>query len=57
MAELDLSSIWSWTLPLWGLFLVTVFMGSLLTETSVLEAIPASASAKTIATGGSRRKH
>jgi len=45
--ELDFSSLWSWTLPLWGLFLIVLFLGGVLSESVVLQGI-----AKT---GGARR--
>jgi hypothetical protein len=30
--ELDISSIWSWTLPLWGLIVIILFLVGVLTE-------------------------
>jgi hypothetical protein len=30
--ELDFSSLWSWTLPLWGLAVLILFLGGALTE-------------------------
>ena len=38
--DLDISSLWSWTIPLWGLFILVLFLGGILTETTVLEALP-----------------
>lgn len=38
--DLDISSLWSWTLPLWGLFLIVLFLGGVLGDDAVLEAIP-----------------
>ena len=38
--DLDLSSLWSWTVPLWGLFLVVMFLGGVLMETTVLQGLP-----------------
>lgn len=29
--ELDIGSLWTWTLPLWGLFLLVFFLGGVLT--------------------------
>ena len=29
--DLDLSSVWMWTLPLWGLFLLVFYLGAVLT--------------------------
>jgi len=48
--ELDLSSLWSWTIPLWSLFLIVAFLGGVLTTPVVLIGIgsaPAPASAST----------
>jgi hypothetical protein len=39
MAELDLSALWSWTIPLWGLFVLALFLGGVLLAPQVLEAI------------------
>jgi hypothetical protein len=44
--DLDISSLWSWTLPLWGLFVIVLFLGGVLQEPVVLS-VPA-------ARGGSR---
>jgi hypothetical protein len=30
--EIDFSSVWSWTLPLWGLAVLILFLGGALTE-------------------------
>ena len=30
--DLDISSLWSWTLPLWGLFVIVLFLGGVLRE-------------------------
>jgi hypothetical protein len=38
--DLDLSSLWSWTIPLWGLFVLVLFLGGVLTQETVLEGIP-----------------
>ena len=37
--DLDLSALWSWTVPLWGLFLIVLFLGGVLTQDTVLESI------------------
>ena len=49
--DLDFSSLWSWTLPLWGLFLIVFFLGGVLTESVVLQGL-----APTAARGGARSK-
>uniref|UniRef100_A0A6C0DBV4 Uncharacterized protein n=1 Tax=viral metagenome TaxID=1070528 RepID=A0A6C0DBV4_9ZZZZ len=40
MTELDFSSLWSWTIPLWSLFLIVLFLAGLLGKTVTLRAIP-----------------
>ena len=42
--ELDFSSLWSWTLPLWGLVVIIFYLGGVLTETIVVQRIPVSTS-------------
>lgn len=37
--DLDFSSLWSWTLPLWGLFIIVFFLGGVLTESVVLQGL------------------
>ena len=49
--DMDFSSLWSWTLPLWGLFLIVLFLGGVLTETVVLQGLMPSGSAMS---GGAR---
>lgn len=34
--DLDISSLWSWTLPLWGLFVIVMFLGGILSESQVI---------------------
>ena len=36
--EIDFSSVWSWTLPLWGLAVLVTFLGAAITEEPVLAA-------------------
>ena len=45
--DLDLSALWSWTIPLWGLFVLVLFLGGVLIAPTVLETMP-------VMTGGSR---
>ena len=37
---MDFSSLWSWTVPLWGLFLIVLFLGGVLSERVVLVGEP-----------------
>jgi hypothetical protein len=50
--EIDFSSVWSWTLPLWGLAVLVAFLGGALTQEAVLKAVAPS----TPHTGGGYRK-
>jgi len=47
--EIDFSSIWSWTLPLWGLFVIVLFLGGILTQETTILAMPG------MVGGGARR--
>jgi hypothetical protein len=38
--DLDFGSIWTWTLPLWGLFLIVLFLAGVLSDTVVLQEVP-----------------
>jgi hypothetical protein len=38
--ELDFSSLWSWTIPLWGLFVLVVFLGGVIADPPTLLAAP-----------------
>jgi hypothetical protein len=37
--DLDFSSLWSWTIPLWGLFLIVLFLGGVLMGPVVIRGI------------------
>jgi hypothetical protein len=55
MTDLDLSSLWSWTVPLWGIFIIVVFLGGVLMKAPVVQS---SVAAVTVAamSGGFRPK-
>jgi hypothetical protein len=53
--ELDLSSLWSWTIPLWSLFLIVAFLGGVLTTPVVLMGIVPTTTATAIKSGGRYR--
>jgi len=38
--ELDFSSVWSWTVPLWGLFVLVLFLGGVIADPPTLLASP-----------------
>lgn len=50
--EIDFSSLWSWTVPLWGLFLLILFLGGVLTQPVVLEGVQ---SVSTVMAGGAKK--
>lgn len=52
--ELDISSLWSWVMPLWGLFLLVLFLGGVLMEKSVLVALPGGSGGAASHIGGAR---
>jgi hypothetical protein len=35
--ELDISSLWSWTVPLWGLFVIVFFLGGVYIQPVVFQ--------------------
>ncbi len=45
--DFDLSALWSWTIPLWGLFILVLFLGGVLLAPAVIAAMP-------VMTGGAR---
>lgn len=51
--DLDLSALWSWTIPLWGLFVLVLFLGGVLVAPTILEGMPTTAAATQ---GGGARK-
>lgn len=53
--ELDISSLWSWTVPLWGLFVIVLFLGGILSESQIIVGNPvAPAPAPAALRGGGR---
>ena len=38
--ELDLGGLWSWTVPLWGLFVLVLFLGGLMRAPITISALP-----------------
>jgi hypothetical protein len=37
--EIDFGSLWTWTLPLWGLFVIILFLGGVIMKPVILEGI------------------
>jgi hypothetical protein len=37
--DLDISSLWSWTLPLWGLVLIILFLGGVVTHPPIMQGL------------------
>lgn len=54
--EIDFSSLWSWTVPLWGLFLLILFLGGVLTQPVVLEGVQSVASVASGMSGGAMKE-
>ena len=57
--EIDFSGLWSWTVPLWSLFLLILFLGGVLLQPTVLKGVEVVASAAAVPVtlgGGSRKK-
>lgn len=54
--DLDLSALWSWTVPLWGLFVLVLFLGGVLVAPTILEGMPAAATTAGPTQGGGARK-
>jgi len=70
--DLDLGGLWSWTVPLWGLFAIVFFLGGVLTSPikiasvgAMLEGIPmptgvpvipGAAAGSSMAGGGKKRR-
>lgn len=48
--DLDFSSVWSWTVPLWGMFVLVLFLGGVLANPPALMGAPVQAG------GGARGK-
>ena len=47
--DLDYTGLWSWTLPLWGLFIFVFFLGGVLTTPTVLQGVQTGGAAVTAA--------
>jgi hypothetical protein len=59
--EIDFSGLWSWTVPLWSLFLLILFLGGVLLQPTVLKGVETVAAVATtvpvtLGGGGSRKK-
>lgn len=48
MADIDFSGLWSWTLPLWALFILVLFLVGVLRAPIILEGILPSAVSATV---------
>jgi hypothetical protein len=38
--DIDFGSLWTWTVPLWGLLVIVFFLVGVINETVVLQALP-----------------
>lgn len=58
--DLDLGGLWSWTVPLWGLFAIVFFLGGVLTSPVKIASVDAMLGSPTDAIpsmgGGARKK-
>lgn len=61
--DLDLGGLWSWTVPLWGLFVIVFFLGGVLTAPvkissvgAMLESAPIAPAAMMLSGGGKKRR-
>lgn len=54
--EIDFSGLWSWTVPLWSLFLLILFLGGVLLQPTVLKGVEAVAAAAAVPVGGGKKK-
>lgn len=57
MADIDFSGLWTWTLPLWALFVLVLFLVGVLRAPIILEGIlpsaaPIAAAAATVVAAG-----
>ena len=50
--EIDYGSLWTWTLPLWGLFVIILFLGGVIMKPVILEGIVTSVSSVETALSG-----
>jgi hypothetical protein len=53
--DLDIGGLWSWTLPLWGLFVLVFFLGGVITSPVSISSLSAGASAPATHVGGGYR--
>lgn len=57
--DLDLGGLWSWTVPLWGLFAIVFFLGGILTSPVSLPSLDRVLSPKVVSVpmrGGGAKK-
>ncbi len=54
--EIDFSGLWSWTVPLWSLFLLILFLGGVLLQPTVLKGVEAVAAVPVTLGGGGKKK-
>lgn len=54
--ELDLGSLWTWTVPLWGLLVIVVFLLGVLSESVILQSLPPTVTAAAVLAGGGKRR-
>lgn len=59
--DLDLGGLWSWTIPLWGLFAIVFFLGGILTAPVKIPSLDRVVSAEVVSIpmrgGSGSKKH
>lgn len=53
--DLDLGGLWSWTVPMWGLFAIVFFLGGILTSPAELISLTKVLPTPTAPMGGGAR--
>jgi hypothetical protein len=54
---LDLAGLWSWTVPLWGLFVLVLFLGGIMTAPITLSPMEGPQAGGGGSGSGSRKKY
>jgi len=54
--ELDMGSLWTWTVPLWGLLVIVFFLVGVLSETVILKGLGTAIPAVMAGGGGGRKR-
>jgi len=55
--DLDLGGLWSWTVPLWGLFVLVLFLGGMMTAPIVLTPLTGGGGVRRETTSSRKYRH